>query len=119
MVEKKLMDIINISLVFISLILFINLFGFEFTPVGQAFFDAADPSESTCFVEWDGEYAQMNQAYCCHDVQKQFSCENNQQIIQDQKTDISCQSGEGRVLKNHLNDKSFRECRGLSTWQRR
>ncbi len=114
--NQRVMGIINISLILISFIFLINLFGFDFSSTGKAFYDIADPSEGTCFVEWGGEYSQMNMGYCCHDVQKQFSCEDNKQTILGEKTDISCQTGEGKVLKYHLNNKAFRACRGTVTW---
>ena len=109
MASKKTLTIINISLIFIALLLILNLFGFELPSIGQAisFFDDSEP---LCIVNWQDDFNELEDLdRCCLEVKKQAECSN------ENKAGVNwvCQSGAGSI-KYWLNNKAYSYCKQRS-----
>ena len=110
MVKKRIINIINVSLIMVSFLLILNLFGIQFPNLGYTVYNLMDTDSEVCFVEWKDSSNQIDIANCCHEVRKQLSCENKKNLFNNFETDITCKTGDGDVLKYHLNNKAYRYC---------
>jgi len=110
MVSKRVVGVINISLVLISFLLLLNLFGVTLPNLGQTVLDLAEPGDDVCFTSWKDQYSQLNLDLCCHEVKKQLDCDRYLSKINGFETDILCQTGSGDVLKYYLNSEAYRQC---------
>ena len=110
MVKKKIINIMNISLIMVSFLLLLNLLGIQFPNLGYTVYNLIDPDIEICFVEWKENFNQIDIPNCCHEVRKQLSCENQKKTINNFETDLTCKTGDGNILKYHLNNKAYRFC---------
>ncbi len=116
MVEEKVWIVINISLGFLAVLLFVNLLGVEMPNLGKAMW-LLDREEPFCVVVWNEEGTEWNNIdSCCVEVRKQLECSREEKIFNGKRTDRVCQTGSGRVLQYWLNNKAYNYCRQLSIW---
>ncbi|MBT4445804.1 hypothetical protein HOA92_03925 [archaeon] len=107
--SKQTLNVINISLVLISSILILNLFGFQIPNLGYAIQDAIDTEQATCFASYDNQASEINLDLCCQEAKKQLSCIGNKQVISTVETDVQCSTGT-TTIKYHLTDNAYRYC---------
>jgi hypothetical protein len=111
MKDKKVLVVLNFSLAIIAIILVLNLFEFEFIPLGKAVYQ---PEEMLCVVNWQDNYNLWNDINsCCLEVRKQLSCEKDKAYYADKTVNWRCQTGE---LKYWLNDQTYDYCKKTSIW---
>lgn len=116
MVTKKVMGVINVSLVLISFLLLMNLFGVTLPSLGQPVYDILDQEDPICFVAWKENVNQLNLNLCCHEVRKQLTCKRFRNTFDGTVTDNVCQTGTGQVLKYYLNNAAYRKCTSNNYW---
>ena len=109
--NKKTINILNVTLVIISTLLILNLFNIGIPNIGFAIQDTFDPEEPNCFASYQDNVEQISLNYCCHESRKQLECINNKQTINTIETDITCQTGENsNTIKYHLTNKAYHSC---------
>ena len=116
MVTDKMWVRINVSLVFIAVLLVLSLFNVSFPTFGQAFsiFDGGSPA---CAVEWQGENTLWNDLdRCCLESRKQVNCWKDSNMILNEKVDWRCQTGSGDTVGYLLNNKAYRYCQQQPIW---
>ncbi len=116
MVTDKMWVRINVSLVFIAVLLVLSLFNVSFPTFGQAFsiFDGGSPA---CAVEWQGENTLWNDLdRCCLEVRKQLECKKEIKEVEGNKLNRVCSTGNGNVLKYRLNNQAFNYCKKQPIW---
>ena len=64
MVKKKIVNIMNISLIMVSFLLILNLFGVQLPNLGYTVYNLMDTDQEVCFVEWKGDYNQIGLSNC-------------------------------------------------------
>lgn len=105
----KALTIINFSLILVSTLLILNLFGINITSVGYAIQDNIDTEEAICFAEYQDQVSQINLDLCCQESKKQLSCDEIKQTFQDIETDILCKTGTSTISYS-LTTKAQRYC---------
>ena len=104
------MVIANISLVFIAILLFLNLFEIQLPSLGKAQY-ILDREEPLCIVNYQDNFNEWNDLdSCCLEARKQLECK----IVQLEKPYWSCQTG--TKLKYLLNNKAYRYCQQSRIW---
>ena len=101
--------IINVSLLLISTILLLNIFGVSVTNIGFAIQDTFDSEDASCFAIWQDQTSEINLDICCGEARKQLSCDPSTLSINGIETDILCQTGESS-LSYALTSKAQRYC---------
>ena len=90
MAQKRALVVINVSLVFIALLLILNLLDIQITPLGQA----AVPREGLCVVNYRDQFTPTTDLdRCCLEAAKQLECRRNRQTLAAGETEWSCQTG--------------------------
>ncbi|MBI2665576.1 hypothetical protein HYX12_03080 [Candidatus Woesearchaeota archaeon] len=117
MVSEKALTIINLSLVFVSLLLLLNFLGIELPSLGQAQY-WLDQQPPICVVQWKEQLTpQTDLERCCLEARKQLEClsnlRNNQLKSQDD-FDWTCQTNSG--IAYQLNNKAYYYCQQQPYW---
>ena len=90
MVDKKIVIVINVSLLFIAFLLILNLFDVQISPLGQA----AVPREGICVVSFRDQLSLTNDLdRCCLEAVAQLTCSREEIISNFGQTDWICQTG--------------------------
>ncbi len=89
-VSKKVLIIINLSLLFLAFLLFLSLLGVQITPVGQA----AVPRQGLCIVNYKDQFTITNDLdRCCFEAAQQLECRRERHQLQQGVTEWSCYTG--------------------------
>ncbi len=128
---KKVLSIINVSLILISFLLILNLFGVSLSNLGFALYNTLDSEETVCIANWQDDYSEIGLDLCCHESIKQLECveedfeielflrnqDSSEEISKLFVTDVTCKTGTGNNnMKYYLNDKAYRYCKSQSYW---
>lgn len=106
MISKRVLIIVNTTLVFVVFLLILSLFGVQVTPLGRA----AVPREGLCVINYKDKYtATADLDRCCFEAAQQLECLRGRQILEQGQTEWVCQTGQGgvRIL---LDDSARRYC---------
>lgn len=109
--------VLNISLVVIVVLLFLNLFDVETPSFGKAwsFFDTEDP---LCVVEWKRNHTLWNDLdRCCLEARKQLDCRSEELFLDGHNLKKVCATGEGDVLRYWFNSKGYYYCTDQVFWK--
>lgn len=123
---RKVLSVINVSLIILSFLLVLNLFGISLPNLGFALYDTFDTKETVCLANWQDDYSEINIDYCCHESIKQLECvaedfeielnlgDGTQELF---STSIVCKTGDNNNnMKYYLNDKAYRYCKNQNYW---
>ena len=108
MAVKRVWTVINFSLVFIALLLFLNLLNVQFTPLGKS--TAQLQEEGLCLVKnWAGELVPREDlSSCCLEKNKfTFSCQRAE------LEQYSWRCLTGNQIEYWFNDQGYRYCQRL------
>jgi len=111
MVDKRAWNIINISLVFIVLLLTINLFDFEWAGVGKSI--ELLESDSLCVMKnWEGEFMQRDINSCCLEKQKMvLNCKKEDLYYMDKSLQWDCFTG--NKIEYYFNTAGYNYCKKI------
>lgn len=108
---------LNVSLILIAILLFLNLFNVTLPSLGQVQY-VLDREEPLCLVEWKDQWqAWTEKDSCCMEARKQLECQY--QVIQTDlgRVDWKCFTGKSSVAYG-LNSKAYRYCQQQDYWGR-
>lgn len=120
MVSGKEWTIINVSLAFIAILLVFPLIDFKLPIIGEVVSaGVVDKQGAICAVSYAITKEWNDIDHCCLEARKQLRCSKEKKLEFDGKTyHWTCQTGEGKVLKYHLNSKAYNYCKQQSIWKR-
>ncbi|NQV91363.1 hypothetical protein HQ489_02720 [Candidatus Woesearchaeota archaeon] len=114
MVSDRQLAIINVSLAFIAILLFLNLFNIGIPSLGKATFTEI-PTDAVCLVNVGDEFtpwADLDR--CCLESRKQLSCSREIPPADLGVTRV-CQT-ENSPARYWLNNKAFNYCQQQVYW---
>nr|MBT4247243.1 hypothetical protein [Candidatus Woesearchaeota archaeon] len=114
MVSDRALSIINVSLAFIIILLFLNLFNIGIPSLGKSTF-AEIPADAVCLVNVGDEFtpwADLDR--CCLESRKQLSC-SREDPPADFDVNRVCQT-ENSPARYWLNNKAYRYCQQQTYW---
>jgi len=118
MMSARLWVIVNVSLGFVAVLLFLNLFDVQFPTLGKAQY-LLDKEKPLCAVQWRQDFTLWNDLdQCCLQARQQFNCDVRANIVDGRRFDKVCHTGEGDVLKYWLNNKAYRYCLQQVIWRK-
>jgi hypothetical protein len=115
MASARRLTIINISLLFLAVLLLLNLLDITFPSIGQARL-ALDESEPLCVVDYEGKGNGWNDIdRCCLEAKKQLGCSDEVHYFLEGKVEKVCKSSDSGV-KYWLNGKAYLYCQQIPIW---
>ena len=125
--NKRVWNVLNVSLVLISFLLILNLFDIQLPTLGKAKY-LLDKEDPLCIINWKQEYSPLKDLdLCCSEARKQLECvkkikgkEIKRKEMEEKEikgdTDWVCKTGSGNVIKYMLNNKAYNYCKLMNFW---
>ena len=115
MTDQKVMVVLNISLIFVSMLLLLNLFDIHPPTLGKAqlILNQDDP---VCIGNYGDQYRSYDDLdICCFEANAKLSCSKESQFLLGEDTDYICETGFGD-MSYYLNTKAYLYCGEQNFW---
>ncbi len=114
MVSKRNWNVINVSLVFLLVLLTANFFGVQFPSIGQARY-ALNTQNELMVVQWEDQFNECtNINRCCFEARTVSNCRNEEIEFNGKTLPFVC--GTESTLQYHMNSKAHLYCQLQRFW---